>query len=114
VPWRLARNAGAAVAATVPALLLAGGGALVAYLVDRVDTVTTADDAVAAIAGGAAALLAAHRVATDRQGFAAGDALDAWVARCRDGLRYGAWAAGLLALAGSLVLRPDLWPLPGP
>ena len=114
LPWRLARNAGACVVGCLPALVLAGGGSFAAWLIDRADEVTTADDVVAAIAGAVAALLAVQRVATDRERYAVADAVGWWSTRCRDGLLYGAWAAGLLALAGALALRPDLWPLPPP
>jgi hypothetical protein len=112
LPWRFVRNLADLVAACVPALLVALAGAAAALLIDRADEVTTADDFVAAVAGATAALLALQR-AGDRQRFAVGDAVDAWCERAHDGWLYGAWACGLLGLAGSLVLRPDLWPLPG-
>jgi serine/threonine protein kinase len=114
LPWRLARNVGASVVACIPALVLAGGGSFAAWLIDRADEVTTADDVVAAVVGAAAALLATQRVATDRERFAVADAVGWWSTRCRDGVLYAAWAAGLLAMTGALVLRPDLWPLPPP
>ena len=108
LPWRLARNVGASLVSCIPALVVAFGGSTLAWLLDRADRATTADDVVAAIAGAAAALVAVQRAGNDA------DAVAAWSNRCRDGLLYGAWAAALLALAGALVLRPDLWPLPPP
>jgi hypothetical protein len=112
VPWRLVRNVAASVVACLPAFALAGGGAAVAWFVDRVSAASTVDDVAAAVGGAAAAFVALQRVAGDRHRFAAADAADAWSARCRDGLLLGSWALGLLALTGALVLRPDLWPVP--
>ena len=114
VPWRLVRNAGTAVAIGLPGLLLAFGGVAAAWLLDRADEATTADDVVAAVAGAGAVVLAVHRVVAERHRLAVVDAVEAWARRCRDGVLYAAWTLGLLALMGALALRPDLWPLPPP
>lgn len=113
LPWRFVLNTVRSATSSWPGMLVAAGGAAVSLLIDRADPVTTADDAVAAVAGAAAALFVALRVGGDRDRLAAADAVDAWAARVRpsDGALYAAWAAGLLALAGALVLRPDLWPI---
>jgi hypothetical protein len=111
LPWRFARNLAACVSACLPALLLATGGSVVAWLIDRAEGPTTADDVAASIAGAIAALVAVTRIVGDRAATAAADAVDLWSRRARDGLLLGAWALGLLAVAGALILRPDLWPL---
>jgi serine/threonine-protein kinase len=106
--WRFVANAARTVAAAAPAALLLAGGVATTWLVDRVNAATAVDDVVAAVTGVAAVAVVLGRSRPDP------DALAAWSWRCRDGLLHGTWAAALLALAGALALRPDLWPLPAP
>lgn len=108
LPWRFVAHACRSLVAAAPAALVLAGGVATTWLVDRVNRATTVDDVVAAVVGVAAAVVVVGRGRPDP------DALAAWSRRCRDGLLYGTWAVALLALAGALALRPDLWPLPAP
>jgi serine/threonine-protein kinase len=115
-PFRCVRNAGVALVACIPALLVAGGTVAVA-LMFQAGGAPSAAEAVLRGGGGTAAFVAWSIVVGDRGRFAAGDAVDALAERVLD--TYGrptggavglATVAGFVALA-AVGLSPDLWPL---
>jgi len=110
------RNAGVALLACIPALLVAGGTVAVA-LVLQAGGVPSAAEGVLRGGGAAGGFVAWSIVVGDRGRFAAADAVDALAERIvgADGRPTGG-AIGLATLAGFVALAavglsPDLWPL---
>lgn len=115
-PFRCVRNAGVALIACIPALLVAGGAVAVALVLQAVGTPSGAE-AVLRAGGAAGAFVAWSIVVGDGGRFAAVDAVDALGERLVDAHgRPTGGAIGLATLAGFVALAavglsPDLWPL---